>query len=62
MDRLQKHSDEGIVSRKAFIADAVREKLEAVEERVMRRAGFYDWLEETNAGGKPPRPGRKPGR
>ena len=59
VDKLQKYSDEGIVSRKAFIADAVREKLEAVEDRVMKRAGFYAWLEESGKPAGPLKPAKK---
>lgn len=59
IDRLQKYSDEGIVSRKAFIAEAVREKLERTEAKVRERAGLYDWLEELAWQGKKPGPGRR---
>ena len=55
VDRLMQLSDEGIVSRKAFIAEAVREKLERVESRVMERAGFHAWLAEMEKSGKLPK-------
>ena len=59
IDRLRTMTDEGIVSRKAFVADAVREKLERVEAKVMERAGFYSWLHDLEQQGKNPlHPGR----
>lgn len=46
VDRLMQLSDAGFVSRKAFLAEAVREKLEREEAKVMERAAFRNWAEE----------------
>ena len=44
--RLIEDSDEGLTSPNNFIAEAVRDKLVTIEERVMRRRGYTAWLEE----------------
>jgi hypothetical protein len=50
IDRLIERSDEGITSRNNFVAEAVREKLALMEERVIRRTAFESWMKDMDKG------------